>query len=505
MPLLLFTGAAALFILLLARQDRAQRVLNVPFAPNGPATHYDPLKNNYASDVSFLENVFSTLTEYSPEGEVVSGLAIKFEWAGPEARFYFRPGITTVDGFRIDAYDAEASLKRSFIRGGAKYGFMRSLLCGAAELKKLDDACPGLKVLENGKVLSMRFDSRKTFLFPMLASVYFSVIPRRSVDPVTLDITDFRNTSGPYYVDKDSAKGDIWLKPNATHYRYSPEMPQSVRLFPIREFGNDYLLNLMSSGEGDYLLFDIARYPDVKMAYAAKNPGFRLHLTHPIRGLYVVFTRRGLRRLTIDERLLIGKKLRASFARIHPGYYAPDQIFAMEGGLTSAQRGVLRDRMNSVPEAGVIKKRVVAWRLFNYFGKEKEDILKWIPGVVSLGSEGLPGFVDYSKTGLEEPDFYIAGSDIGLQEDIGLLSYFLDLEFFDMRPGDKEAWLERYVECGTKKERMEMLQGLQYSTLLNAAVVPVALHPYAALIRDGWDFKLPKLNASNPVWRLERR
>lgn len=479
--------------------------LKVPFAPNGPAKHYDPININYASDVSFLENVYSTLVEYSPEGQLVSGLAAKFWWEGPEARFEMRRGVVTADGFAVDAYDAELSLKRLFVKGGEKYSFMQALLCGKQRLKDLSEACPGLEVRDGGRLLVMKFEKPRSFLFPLLTSAYFGVVPRRSMDGKTLEITDYRNTSGPYFVEKDSPDGDIVLKANRAHYRYSAEMPQDVCLAPIKDFAPEALLGLLTDRKGDYLLLDVARYPDVKIAYAQRNRDFRLHLTHPIRGLYAVFTPRGLRRLTPQERRIIGKNLRASFSRLHPGYDVPDQIFTMEGGLDLEQRGRLRALMAAVPENGVVSKPMVAWRLFNYFGKDKDEILKRMPGVKSLGSDGLPGFVDYAKAGLVEPDFYIAGSDIGLQEDIGLLSYYLDLEFFDIPKKRKKDWLKKYVDSADKKERMNMLRELQYKTLLNAAVVPLSVHPYAALVRGDWDFRLTRMNASNPVWRLRRR
>lgn len=498
-------GAASFLLMVYGSQKDKEGCLKVPFAPNGPASHYDPYSINYASDISFLENVLSPLVEYSPEGELVSGLAARFGWEGNSAWFEFRPGVRTIDGFSVDAYDAELSFKRLFLKGGEKYAFMQDLLCGEKSLKTVSDACRGLEVRDNGRRLVLKFDRKRTFLFPLLTSAYFSVVPRRSFDAKTLEITDYRNTSGPYYVESDSPEGEIRLKANPFHYRYSKEMPLAVCLKPIKDFKPEAILDLLSEGEGDYLLFDIARYPDAKMAYARGNRGFRLHLTHPIRGVYAVFTQRGMKRLTAEERRFIGKKLRESFGRLHPGYEVPEQIFTFEGGLSPDQLTRLRALMSAAPASGAVDKPLVAWRLFNYFGKEKGEIEKWLPGIKSFGSDGLPGFVDYGKAGLEEPDFYIAGSDIGLQEDIGLLSYYLDLEFFDIPKNAKKKWLKNYVDAADKRERMTMLRELQYKTLLSGAVIPISVHPYAALVRDEWDFDLTRMNTSNPVWRLRRR
>lgn len=499
-------AGAVFFICAAACSYRSgERELKVPFIKSGPVSGYDTIKITYAGDVSFLENVFSPLVEYSADAELVSGVASKFEWAGPEARFHFLRDLRAADGQLIDAYDAEFTFKRIFSARDGKYAFLAEMLCGRRTLAKAGDSCPGLEVRNGGALLAMKFSEKKTFLFPMLASAYFGIVPRRSVNPATLELKDYRNTSGPYYVAAERPDGTVELRANKAHYRYSTAMPQKVSLVPLKEFGNEHILGQLASGKADYLLYDVVRYPDAKISFAAKNGGFRLHQTYPMRGVFAIFTRRGMRRLTLQERLFIGQRLRESFRRLHPGYEVPDQIFTMEGGLSLEQRGRLKSMMAEVPASGTVGKKVVAWRLFNYFFEEQAEIKKWLPGVTSFGSSRLPGPASSGEGALPEPDFYIAGSDIALQEDVGLLSYFLELEFFDLEKGEKADWLKRYISAPDKKTRMEMLRELQYRTLVRGAVVPLSIHPYAALVSADWDFKLPKNNTSNPAWRLRAR
>jgi len=62
-----------------------------------PIAKYDPLKIHFSNQYNFFANIYSPLIEYNQSGEIVSGLAERFEWIGNEARFTIRP-VKTIDG-----------------------------------------------------------------------------------------------------------------------------------------------------------------------------------------------------------------------------------------------------------------------------------------------------------------------------------------------------------------------------------------------------------------------
>ena len=250
LPPLLY-GAAVFF--LFANFGRPAPELKIFFNSSSPVTHYDPAQANINQHYVFLENTYSTLLEYSAAGALTSGLAAAYRWHGPEARFTMRSGAVTVDGWPLDAYDAEFSLKRIFILG-KPYEPLRDLLCGPEPLKSQADPCPGLQVLDGGRTLAMRFNEKKDFLFHALTDISYAVIPRRSVSTATLTITDYRNTSGPYYVSADPGGGSWHLAANPRHYRHSARMPQAVRAIPLKGLiNNDQALARLDTREFDYL------------------------------------------------------------------------------------------------------------------------------------------------------------------------------------------------------------------------------------------------------------
>jgi len=494
----LLTGAAFFCLYLLLGPAQAPE-LNLLLSSADPAASYDPSAIRYTKDYFFLENVFSPLLEYSSGDELVSGAAERFEWAGSEARFRMRAGLKTAGGRAIDAFDAERSLKRLFILGGPGHDFLRTLLCGGAALKTLSDPCPGIEVREGGRLLVLKFNEKKTFLFHLLANISFAIIPMGSVDPGTLKIRDYGNTSGPYFVSVDAGGGSMELRANPRHYRYSKKMPQKVKIVPLtEELENDKILEYLSGGKIDYLMNGIVRSPEDKAGFVAANPGYNIRFSQPIRMIYVVFTGRGLKRLTLEERFYIGKKLREIYKPRHKMCETPDQIFKMEGALSREQLAAIRAGVNA-PGDRVIKKQLTARRLYGYFPLDSDEIRKWLP---NTGYADLPPLS--ARKDPPEPDFYILGCDIGFQDDVGLLSYYLEMDFFPLTAEAKKKWFADYVSAPAKKDRVTMLRALHYETLRTASALPVALLPYASVARKPWTFNFPGMLSGDHLWRLRR-
>lgn len=473
--------------------------LRVFFNSAFPVSSYDPGRAYYAQDYLFLENVYSPLVEYSSGDELVSGAAASFGWAGGEAVFGMRPGLKTADGRPIDAYDAELSLKRAFIIGGPEQDLLKGLVCGPAPLKKLSDACPGLSVRDGGRTLAMKLPERKPFLFHLLANIPFAVLPRGSFDPATLKITDYRNTSGPYFVASEEPGGFWRLRANPFHYRYSPDMPQTVAAVPLtRYISNEEALATLTSGRADYLIIGLVRNPSEKFRFVEENRGYSASLTQPIRMVYAVFTDRGLKRLSRAERFLIGRKLRERYLAGRRMCEAPFQLFRMEGALSREQLAEVKGLLEGAPETKITKKVQAGW-LTRYLFRKEDGVADILPNLTeprnSNGQSGADAAGD---------DFFLNGGDVGGQDDIGLVSYYMDSEFFDMKPADKKAWLAHYVSVPGKRERAALLRDLQYRTLTEARVLPVALMGYSSVVRAPWKFDSPTMIAGDHFWRLRR-
>lgn len=493
----LLTGAV-LFFIINAFSPPKPSGLKVLLNSSAPTSYFDPARAVHPPEYFFLENTFSTLLEYSADGELVSGIAETFRWMGTEASFSIRPGLKTPGGQTIDAYDAEQSLKRLFIIGGRDYSLLSGLLCGPTVLKTLSDHCTGLQVRDGGRTLKMKLSKKKTFLFHLLTNIQYAVIPRGSVDPTTLKIIDHRNTSGPYFVSSDNGDGVWELHANPFHYRYSPDMPQTIKSVPLRSMiSNEQALAKLTEDSVDYMISSLAKNPDDKRRFVSENKGYSVNFTQPVRMIYVVFTDKGLKTLTKQERFFIARKLRELYLSGRKMCEAPNQLFKLDGALTRDQVAEVRKILDSRASMTINKKLSAAWLRMYLFRKE-DSLQEWLPHL----SE--PDVLAQKKDATLKPDFFLNSGDIGLQDDIGLAFHYLSITFFDMNPVEKDKWLTDYLAADNRKTRASMLQDLHYRTLKEARVLPIALMPYSSVVRKPWKFNYPTMFGGDNLWRLRR-
>jgi len=481
------------------------KTLRVSFSSLKPINRYDPLKIFYAVDYVLLENLYSPLIQYAPDGELVSAIAEKFEWKGTEAVFTIRNGLRTVDGRDIDAFDVEQTFKRMLIIGGNAHGDLRDMLCPGTTMKNLSDSCPGIMVRDAGREFVLKFTEKKPFLFPMLAGIDFAIIPRASMDKETLALNDFRNTSGPYYVEKESSEGTIELVANPAHFAYREKMPQRVSLVRVDNRDMKKPLELFAEGAVDHIPTVDLMPADVKINYARAHKDVNLHETYPLREMFVIFTKKGLATLSESERIQIGANLRHIFFSRRgslPGYERAEQVFSLDGALSANEREEIRKKFQNAGGPTVITKKMLAWNLNEYFKDEVGDIRTFFPNTESVTSGKITALVNFEKEGIAEPEFYIFRTDTGFHEDISLLSYYFTINLFDLAPEKKQAWMRNYTATADKRQRMEMLKKLHFRVLSEAIVVPISITPYTALLRKPWSFDFSKLHANNPLWRI---
>lgn len=481
----------------------------VAFPSTEPSKSYDPAAIRFAHHYIFLANIYSTLVEFSPDEDLVSGLAERFEWHGTTARFTLRQGATTASGKRIDAYDAEVSLKRLLILGKNTHGDLRHLLCPKG-IRSLSEPCPGIKVLDDGLTLTLHFPKRLPFLFPMLSHIDFAVIPRSSIDLATLAITDMRDTSGPYYIAAESAGGNITLHANPNHFHFNDRMPRTIQMVPASAKAGQTAIDLLERGAAD-LAPAVGResYKD-KSAFARTHPEVGLHETAPIQLAVMAFTQRGIRRLPKHLRVKISGRMKAAFLRNHPpssGFLETSQIFPPlgEGAIPQETADSLASRLNE--DAAAIELSLNCWDLIpggTAPGSDAE-LARVLPRLKTEVVKNLPGLVDYHAENLEEPDFYMMLTDVSGVEDVGLLSFYSKLDFFHLRGDAAKDWLSRYIETPDKEDRLARLRTLHHKTLEGAYATPFAVQPYASLLRNRWNYSMPKVRVEEAFWRIESR
>ena len=478
-------------------------VLRVAFPANDDVFSYDPSKIFYAHQYILLENLFSQLVTYDTKGEIVSGIAERFEWAGSDARFVLRKNLTTIDGDKIDAHDVVLSMKRLFILQSNTHGDLGRLLCGGKILKSLEDNCENLCV-ENDYTLVMHFPRKDPFLFSMLTSVDFSVLPKRSVDNKTLKIIDFRNTSGPYYVEGKTGSTDIELAANPSHFCFSNKMPQRVKIVPALEDKRSRSLQLFKERSVDMLTTaEISNSAEI-MKYSEASGDVELFKTIPIKLAALTFTPTGVLRLSIEERFQISaliKKIILPKLLNGGGAEAAPQLFPSfgQGALSSTQLKELESK-SAMGKEDVFKGKFTVWNLPKDYWP---DLQKHFPNAEFKYIMALPGHADYKKLGLEEPELFFHRTDTSIKEDISFFSYYMSGYFFSVHGEKGAAWVSDYAKTENLETRMRILNQLHFDTLISAITVPLTFSPYVAAVRKPWHFDFFALHAGTTFWRLK--
>ncbi len=499
---LAFFAAGAVFM----KSTNKERTLRVAFPVKLKAAAYEPTNINLDHEYIFLENVFSPLVEISKDGSIESGVAEKMDWIGDELKLTIRKTLKTASGKQITPDDVVFSLKRLLVLSGNTHGNFKDIVCPGVNLKTVEDDCPGIRKDQDSVYLNAK--GRKSFLMPMLGAIDFAVIPRSSVDPKTLKIVDFSETSGPYWLEKEDESGEATLKLNPHHYFASKDVAEKIVFVPTDTTKPESSLKDLEEGRVDHLTTIDASKADKIIRFAQKHPDFESHVTMKIRSLFIVFTERGRKELSSDERRYIGDKMKTVFSSIYaeiPGFEQRAEFFPSlgEGGLTQAQREKL-ESMRELKKAEPKKHFKIGIIKRTGYEEWANPIAAALPQAECYKETNVPDFKKYDRPD-DVPHAWIASTDTGFMEDISLISYSLNAGLLGLSKEQRSKWLADYMATDDKGSRINKLKELHYQALAEPAIVPLIASPYAALARKPWKIELSDLYANNQLWRITLR
>ncbi len=482
--------------------DSNSRVLRVAFPSTKPVSSYEPTNIHWSDQYIFLENVYSPLFEFDNNGTLRAGIAEADKWVGSELQLSIRNNLKTENGTPITAADVVFSLKRLLVLSGNTHGDFKELVCGGAQLKSVEDNCP--EITSKGNVVIIKTKKREPFLIPMLAALDFAIIPQSSVDPKTLKIVNYKETSGPYYVARDDGNGNVELKMNPYSYHAAKNIPQIVELVP--EMTPKASLDALLHNQVDLVTtIDSARASDM-LPFAEKHPQFRLHRTSDIRELFLLFTERGLKELSADERHYVATRVREAFLNIYknnPAYSPVDTFFPiLSDGALTANEQIKIDSLNARNGEKPDRKIEIGILHQGDRGLWIEQIQKYLPNANCAPITNIPAFEKHESIS-QLPDAFIATTDISFQEDINLISYSVNAGLFGLSKSERAIWLKKYMTTEDLKERLQMLSKLQYNALSSPVLVPLVASPYTALVRKPWRFELSTQYANDPLWKIK--
>lgn len=506
---LIFIGIflGALVTTLILKKNFKNSELRVAFPASKSAFNYEPTKIHLGHEYIFLENVFSPLVEMDPrDGKIIPGLAKSYEWNGDDLALEIRSDSKTPSGQTITADDVEFSLKRLLVLSGNTHGNFKDLVCPNLELKTIEEKCDG--ITRKGNKIILKAGKRKSFLIPMLAAIDFAIIPKSSVDLKTLAIKNFKETSGPYFVDQDSEIGEIILKANPNHYRYSTNIPQLIKLVPVNPSKKSASLELLIKNEVDHLTTIDQTKPEEILSLSLTRDDLNIHATHKIRNLSLVFTEKGIKTFSSSERHQIGLQVRKAFEEIlktKPIYEKTAEFFSSmaDGGLSKDEKKEILNSFLKEPNKIFSKKIKIGILRSGEILSWTNELKKQMPESDLYQENNVPDFKKYESEN-EIPHAFIASTDTGFMEDINLISYTLSAGFFGLKKDERQKWLAYYMENDSKTERVNKLREIHFKSLNEAYLVPIAVSPFIAVVKKPWKMELSELYANNQLWLIKQ-
>ena len=477
-------------------------ILKVGFPSHNEVSFYEPTRIHLADEYIFLESIYSTLINLSDDkGTPISSIAKEHYWKGQELHFVIRDDLSTIDGHPISVNDVIFSLKRLLVLSENTHGDFRSLVCPEIEIKTVDDDCPGITKKDNTLVLKPK--SKRDFLVSMLAAIDFAIIPKVSVDPRTLRIIDYRNTTGPYYVEQDKGAGNIILRANPKHFVFSKSMASEIQLIPTKGMNKNQVVEWFQQGKIDHLTtIEGLQVEGIKGVDRSQT---NFHETIHIKSKLAFITKKGMERLSIKRRLAFAKSLQKSFHEFYSkkeGYRQSNQFLLPlgEGNFSKDEAVLLKKVMDSVEmdRSG----KGIRLDIFNVKEGDTQTATFYMPNLKVERSKGIPAFTQLSEEAI--PDYIIVSTDSGFLDDIGFLSYSIKAGVFGLSVKEGGDWLKDYMDTEDKKERIRKLKKMHLEALIEGRMIPLVTSSWIAIARKPWSLQLSELFANNPLWKIRK-
>lgn len=456
----------------------------------------DPANVQTMNEANLIRNLYSRLVEYNQQGELVTAAASAFEIVNNKIIFTVRGDLTSSIGRTVTAEDFYLSLKRLLVLDKNTHGDLKTILCGTQDKIEMDRLCPGLSFKDNNLIVEPLSANRVKYLIPLMASVDFSVVPKDAIDWKSKDlaITNYKNTSGAYYLAKDFSGEDksLILKANINSFYHSKDMPQEILILSANK---DDAASLFISKKIDFIPTSYSW--SANMLELIKSDDVDNHETYPIKIWAVRFTSEGLKKSNAQERSFIGQALKAKFSEIYSDEKMTfsKQMFPKlsEGSLTEEEIATLQTpdpafKLNRKIKLGIPRGDLAQFKAA--LGK-----YDWIEFVELLQP---PWTLEPSK----QPDCYITFGDSSFFEDLSLISNQMSMGTFNLSKEEGVKWMQTYLDIEEKTKRLEMLKSLHLKTLQNSYIIPIGFTNFYSFSRNNWKLNFSKYYVGNPYWQI---
>lgn len=483
------------------RASRRSLRIVVPFADD--IRDFDTARITRDYQYMLLQALYSPLLEHDySSSQIVTGLAASFHWEGSRFIISLRKGIETQSGYEITADDVVFTFARQLQLNSNTHGDLRRLLCessppGELEAKVSALSCQNIEKLDRYTV-AFNLLKKNADIVRSLTSIDFAIIPITAVDPLTLKIRNYAETSGPLYYGGQDEKGQIILKAQRGHWHrlaYAEAILFSD--YYVERAGRTEPRSVEAFQKGEVDLIPTGNIYSYSPDYYGLDFAYDLHVTNAIGLSYLHLTARGRARPASERRVWaqqIQDHLAAHADRLLPRRTLTRQFFMEEGfgGLDTQRQKTLAASLMPLSQVDESSMTIAVHEgIFASFQRLFGDL-----PLVKLVREGV-------NTPTSAVDARVAMIDSSFDEDINYLEYLFKEDFFPFQGAEGEKWLETYAAEADEGRRDALVQDLHLAMIhQNPSVIPLFARPYVACSRRPWTLRLPKNYVNTPFWLI---
>lgn len=444
---------------------------------------FNPHIINDSSEAVFAINLYNYLFYISDSGELLPGLVKDFLINNNSVTLSIRNDIKTIDGHILNANDVHQSLKQIIYNKKHTHGDLNLFI----DVK--DDLAIKHSPKDNTVTIKVKSKKRVPFLLKLLASCDFAIIPQETLHQ-SKDY-QLKNTGGPYYVKEIDSNGIPLLAANPNHFFYNTKMIKNIQL--VDSIAHDSN-QLFKENKVDIIpTIDVISL-DLLDTYASKA-NYDIHYTEKIRLFLIKTTPHGQKRLSKEERIYYGQKIKQMVTEAYKHTESTNQLFPSlgSGKISAEKENLYTNKINKILSSDI--KNRVTLHLSSKMLKKIEPIYKKFE--ISQITTSKKHSISENEN---KADFYITGTDAAFYEDLSLLNYNFKMGTFGNKISSKD-WINSYLDLEQQEDRLNKIRELHLNTLLEGFVTPVKFMTYEALSR-GIKLNQMKYFAGMQFWKM---
>jgi hypothetical protein len=443
----------------------------------------DPLKNTTITNAFFVNHLYANLISVNDQNEYEADLAEKFYWQDQTLVIEFQENSAT------NAYDAEFSLKRSFVSDINDHGDLWKVICNENES---NESCLDRITVENN-TLKINVANRKNILMvvPILATINYKIVPKSAFDTEDLKsskIIDYSKTSGKFYI-KNNNYNELY--PNIAQFKDSDNIIKNVQIVDATP---DSVSSLIKNDEIDVVSTTVNLFEEHLDMLNKLN--WSIDKTHNIKITFLTFSNSAIAKTKTGERLLIGNEVSNVMKKSTPLFAQSTNQFFQNFG----QGYLTEEQVHAINIQEVSKILSTELSLSTRTVEKWAETLKHINNLKIINIIKKPFTVDESS----RPDVIPLTNDVSFETSFSQISYLSKLNIFKSATKSADQIINEYLAKPTNAEKIEYINQLHYEVISNCYIYPIWSSPYVTAVAPGFSSHMSKYSSRTLVWKIKK-